>query len=396
MLYSQTFHVRNIRSLVSITGLILFCTILVSLLSYHLQDQYTSSDRGMGMAGMSLHALLPHIFNNLKIVGPNRSISTNARASPYPSGPSPSVSTSSYVESSASASVYGIPLDVPATTLWHAMFTQLSPSGDLSMLSFPALPIAQHPQSSLMAREYPNHPSTSTLVPQRSASDRGISELLNAPTPRYRYPATDSGSYAPTHASQLQTMALPHEGSSYSDPLPFPLIPEEQHQAAVQAARRSSRSRPKPPAVTMSSQWKAIYELAVRYYGRNYICIVTHLVKERPPFGGPGNDLTFEEALRLAIQEVVGNGKFLPSIEYLAKRLPLVYDIIPEIYNAGTTLFDDNISLYYPAFLLADCHTKFTNEWHIARRNIAADLQAAPGGFLHLVSGTTSLLWKFA
>lgn len=76
--------------------------------------------------------------------------------------------------------------------------------------------------------------------------------------------------------------------------------------------------------------------------------------------------------------------------EYLAKRLPNIYNIIPGIYDAGTKLFDDNISVYFPAFLSADAsHEKFTNQWDMARRQIAQDLTDAPGGFLHLVGGIT-------
>lgn len=139
----------------------------------------------------------------------------------------------------------------------------------------------------------------------------------------------------------------------------------------------------------MSSQWKAIYDLAVRYYGRNYICITTHLEENRAPFGKPGSDPTFDAAVALATQEVVGTGNYLISEEYLSKRLPHIYDIIPGIYNSGTKLFDDNISIYFPAFLLADdSHDKLTNQWDMLRRQIAEDLKNAPGGFLHLVGLT--------
>lgn len=134
----------------------------------------------------------------------------------------------------------------------------------------------------------------------------------------------------------------------------------------------------------MFAQWKAVTIFGSNLYSRNIICDGPHMFKEVRVFDG--NDPTLLAAFYAAEKAVIVSGKFMGRDRYIVSRLPKIFATVNATYTAMEKLLDDNLEKYFPGLIVGPHYRRGTDEWKIARRRAAVDIQATSAGFLHHVS----------
>lgn len=145
----------------------------------------------------------------------------------------------------------------------------------------------------------------------------------------------------------------------------------------------------------MFSQWEKITALAIKYFRRDYICLLTFLEQARTHFTGPGTDPVLENAVGRAVDEVTMCMPMIGKTRWIVDRLPKVFHSISPVYQESAQILEDQFERFFPEFEKPNndvTFSKFQDEWHIARRKIAVAMRDRAEGYLHLVSAVSPIL----
>lgn len=223
-------------------------------------------------------------------------------------------------------------------------------------------------------------------VPLDSPTVKGWHVLLSQLTQR-NVPAAESLLPALPSMPPVQTLQRSMLSATL-DSSTFNLFPDPPPPGPVVKQSRKERD-------AMFIQWDKITALAIKYFRRDYICLITFLERARTHFGGPGKDPVLEGAIARAVDEVTQHMPMIGKTRWILDRLPLVFHSISPVYQESAQILEDHFERFFPEFEKPNNSSKFTklqDEWHIARREIAVAMRDRAEGYLHLVSTVFPLL----